>query len=149
MTHYGPISHSLYEYFIARVRFKLKDESCCWNWTGGHDLGGYGTITPVKYNNKIGRAHRVAWELEYRSIPEGMFVCHHCDNPQCVRPSHLFLGTTADNTADMIAKGRKRKMCSRGTVLEIRNRYSAGESIHKLAIRFKLTRTSIYKIVTH
>lgn len=77
----------------------------CWEWRGKLGRGGYGQTW------RDGRAplvHRVSWELHYGPIPEGLFVCHRCDNPPCVRPDHLFLGTAKENTQDMMAKGRFR-----------------------------------------
>jgi ribosomal protein L40E len=76
----------------------------CWEWTGcdnGHGYGVFGVANDSK------AAHRVSYEMEHGPIPEGMEVCHHCDNPCCVRPSHLFLGTQADNMRDMYSKGRQ------------------------------------------
>lgn len=75
----------------------------CWIWTGARMRYGY-----FQYGKKLIGAHRVAWELRNGPIPDGLYVLHRCDNPPCVRPDHLFLGTAADNTADMVAKGRYR-----------------------------------------
>lgn len=76
----------------------------CWLWTGSHLTSGYGTF--YRPNGKRTTAHRVSWEDEHGPIPDGQLVLHHCDNPPCVRPDHLFLGTAADNMADMRVKGR-------------------------------------------
>lgn len=87
----------------------------CWQWTGGRFNNGYGAFWQ---NGSTKRAHRAAWIFANGVIPEGMLVCHHCDNRGCCRPSHLFLGTALDNQRDCIAKGRKRNKapshCIRG-----------------------------------
>lgn len=75
----------------------------CWEWMAGGG-GGYGI---VRYGGRKVGAHRVAWMITFGDISEGMFVCHRCDNPKCVRPGHLFIGTPVDNVRDMIAKGRR------------------------------------------
>lgn len=87
----------------AKVQKAGPDE--CWPWIAAKYRKGYGHL------NDLGRtkaAHRVAWELTNGAIPDGMFVCHHCDNPSCCNPAHLFLGSAKDNTLDMIRKGRHR-----------------------------------------
>jgi hypothetical protein len=75
----------------------------CWEISGTAIRGGY---VPFSFQGRKVLAHRLSWELAGESIPEGMKVCHRCDNPRCVRFSHLFLGSQADNIADMVSKGR-------------------------------------------
>lgn len=82
---------------------KVHKTDACWMWTGAVNGHGYGHCGRHGHTHS---AHRLAWELAYGAIPEGMSVLHRCDVPLCVRPEHLFLGTQADNIHDMHAKGR-------------------------------------------
>ena len=81
----------------------------CWEWTAGTwQAFGYGKFQAGsgRADNRAVYAHRYAWEMAHGPVPDGLFVCHRCDNPLCVRIDHLFLGTQLDNIRDMHAKGR-------------------------------------------
>ena len=85
----------------------------CQLFVGGRTAGGYGTTRGR--DGALSYAHRAAWEAVNGPISPGMFVCHHCDNPPCVNPEHLFLGTKLDNMRDMIGKGRQIHPAMAGT----------------------------------
>lgn len=112
----------------------------CWTWTGTRSPDGYGLVRGPK-RTQI-RAHRFAYELTLGPIPDGLFVCHKCDNPPCCNPAHFFLGTHQENQADRIAKGRsshgERVHFSKlrvSQVAEIRARYAAGGTSHSVLAR--------------
>lgn len=95
---------SLVERFFSKVEINSKENNSCWLWKGSTYLNGYGSFCVA--GRKPNVASRVSWQIAHGEIPEGMVVCHICDNKLCVRPSHLFLGTQADNINDMKQKGR-------------------------------------------
>lgn len=80
--------------------------SGCWLWLRGVNVAGYGRI---RHKGAARLAHRVAWFANHGPIPEGMRLCHKCDNPGCVNPAHMFVGTQADNVRDMMRKGRENR----------------------------------------
>lgn len=82
---------------------KVEKGEGCWEWQGARHPHGYGQ---VRIAGICVFAHRYSWQLANGPIPGGLNVCHHCDNPKCVRPDHLFLGTQRDNLQDMAGKGR-------------------------------------------
>ena len=95
---------TLEERFWAKVDKKGPEE--CWEWTGAKLRDGYGRIREGGQYGRPVLAHRASWELAKDPIPKGMCVLHRCDNPACVNPAHLFLGTISDNAQDMVNKGR-------------------------------------------
>lgn len=141
----------------AQQRFweKVQKSDACWEWTAAL-MGsiGYGNFW---LEGRPVLAHRFSYELAYGRIPDGMQVLHKCDNPKCVRPEHLFLGTQADNMRDKVKKSRQwrpRGEQANGSKLtwkdaaEIRARYAAGGiSQTKLAEEYGTHQTNISKII--
>lgn len=129
----------------------------CWEWNGARTPGGYGMISSGKgsggYRPLV--ASRVAWQLEYGDPGEHV-ICHACDNPPCVNPAHLFIGTKADNNRDMANKKRTRNgerrpqaKISDADVKAIRKRYTdGGISQAKLAREYGVTQSAISLIVS-
>lgn len=89
--------------FWAKVA--VGDADQCWLWQGPLSGNGYGRCAIGKRRAWMA-AHRVSWTIHHGDIPQGLFVCHHCDVPLCVNPAHLFLGTQTDNMRDAASKGR-------------------------------------------
>jgi predicted XRE-type DNA-binding protein len=145
--------------FEERFWAAVTKTSTCWNY---EHVGrrGYGKILA---NGRHVRAHRLSWELHFGRIPKGMIVCHHCDNPSCVRPDHLFVGTHADNVADMMRKGRyiapsttnrvrgeshHNTILTSANVRKIKKLYAAGKiSQQAIADKFGVSQSAVSRIV--
>lgn len=150
---------SVEDRFWPKVDKRGEDE--CWPWLGGKDRDAYGTFFLRLDNNKYRGegAHRVSYRLAYGDFDANLHVLHRCDNPPCVNPKHLFLGTNLDNIIDRNAKGRRRINWPRGDahggrkvceadVREMRRAWSAGEKKQvELAAIYKITRRQVNDII--
>lgn len=138
--------------FWRRVRVGASD--VCWPWLGTKDVRGRGQVHLRWEGPKSIRKYApvVSWELTHGPIAEGLKVCHRCDNPICVNPSHLFLGTQAENILDCIQKGRRnafgRQKLTEADVLEIRRRRALGEPRKPLAAEFNITPHTLDGVVS-
>lgn len=140
--------------FWARV-VRTDNDDDCWLWTGGKNDRGYGSLRWM--HKSACRANRVSYEIAHGKFPDELFVLHSCDNPQCVNPRHLFLGTAQDNADDMVKKDRqyrpvgelnRRAKLSDAQVIEVRNLYDAGGVTQQaIASMFGVERTTIGGIV--
>jgi hypothetical protein len=150
---------SLESRFLTKVGAVL--ENGCHPWVGA-TRGGYGVIGEGGTSKRMLYAHRVAWELANWPVPDGLCVCHRCDNPGCVNPKHLFLGIHRENMHDMLRKGRNRykipalrqgESCSAAKLTEndVRKIRDAHDNQHisqyRLAKQFGVGATCIGKIV--
>lgn len=143
----------------SRFLPKIQRDFECWEWQGKRGRHGYGRF---KIKGKEYFAHRLAYELEYGPVPEGMGVLHHCDNPPCCNPSHLFIGTQADNVSDMMNKERDlegrekakrlgeqhhKARLTEVDVRAIREQRANGRICREIAADFGVTREAVQSIV--
>jgi len=136
--------------FLKFFRVSLKHE--CWQWFGVKHLNGYGRF---RFNGKYYLAHRFSWEFYKGEIPEKLDVCHTCDNPSCVNPSHLFLGTHQQNMQDRTQKERQAKgelignsKLTEEDIILIKDLYQRYKIPHsKLAKMFQVNKSGISRII--
>jgi len=137
---------------MKRFWEKVDKTDTCWLWQAGRHTDGYGMF---KIAGKQRRAHRVSWEMHNGTIPEGLGVLHKCDVRNCVNPEHLFLGTPADNQADMWEKGRGLRgrpnplaKLTPDDVRTMRQERASGTTLAVLASKYRVTYQAIWLAVT-
>lgn len=132
---------------VRFAKFRDGTGAGCWEWRGARNSDGYGNFgmgSRTDGSRRSAKAHRVAWELAYGPIPDDAHVLHRCDNRACVRPSHLFLGTHAENMADMARKGRHgNTRLSAVEVRTIRDRRERGERLGHIARDFGISESRV------
>lgn len=128
---------------------KVDKSGYCWLWTAAKNVCTHHGL--FKFRGKVTvQAHRWAYVDAYGDIPDGFQINHHCNNPGCVRPEHLYAGTQADNMRDMLRAGRhgrRGKELGPDKVLQIVARYQAGEGVPTLADEYGVSRNAVFNIV--
>lgn len=147
MAKTGPKPKSI----ATRFWEKVDKSGDCWIWTGYTNPAGYGTFG---MDRSVKLAHRVAYEMLVVPIPVGMCLCHRCDNPPCVNPAHMFVGTQRDNTNDAMEKRRLqrgsrngRAKLTEGLVFDIRAMRFRGFPIKHIAEMFEITESTVSSVV--
>lgn len=141
--------------FFAKIYPPKPGSDDCWEWQSYKSKEGYGKFGAMGET----LAHRVSYRLHKGEIPEGMFVCHSCDNPSCVNPDHLWLGTNSDNQIDCVKKGRARRVPQIGEkngssklnevqVIEIRRLHKLGFSHSKIAKRIGRSSGTVQSVLS-
>lgn len=148
------VTDDLVERFWQKVD-KSRGESACWAWIGNKSgPTGYGSIRQGNGTRRNLRAHRVSYAMRYGATPTGLLVCHKCDNPSCVNPEHLFLGTAKENSQDMVAKernnhpiciGEKNPNC-KITVSDVIAIRAMEDSQVSIASKFGITNSTVWAI---
>lgn len=141
--------------FLRQADSDGLDPEACWIWTGAENSNGYGRFV---LGNQLKLAHRVSYELFIGPIPDGMNVCHACDNRKCVNPHHLWLGSQSENLKDAVSKGRltppntsgerngNRKLCA-DDVRSIRAMFQGGQRRFQIANRFGVSPSTVGEIL--
>lgn len=137
---------------MKSTSFKINSAGC-WEWLKAKAGNGYGVIS---FNQKMHYSHRVSYRFFVGEIPPSMNVLHRCDNPSCVNPEHLFLGTQKDNVADMIKKGRNKNgqpnpkyKFDDQTVLKIRKDFESGIFPKDLRLSYGISHAQLYRITRY
>lgn len=140
---------------IKRDRYVIKKNTGCWEWSGAKTYNGYGR---VKFKNVAWMAHRLSYTLNVGEIPEGLIVMHSCDNPSCINPEHLTVGTQKDNMEDCKAKGRLgprgyqhnplrvTESATERRQRQVRTALSRGWSVQSIAKYFKISPVFVRKV---
>jgi hypothetical protein len=134
--------------FYNRFWAKVNKTDTCWIWTGA-TIKGYGMISKGFWKGGTIQTHRASWQIHFGPITKDQIVCHKCDNPSCVRPDHLFLGTHLDNMHDKIRKNRSfhpSKIITNDMISEIRN-LSGKMSQKEIAKIFKIHPSNVSRII--